>query len=85
MTTKLTLSVNSKTLAKARKYAKQKGTSISRLFEDHVSELTRNQKSEKSDPFESLRKLKGIAKGAISEQKDYKDMIADILIEKHLK
>jgi Family of unknown function (DUF6364) len=85
MTTKLTLSVSSKKVAKAKRHAKQKGTSISRLFEEHVTELTRNQTSEKPDPLESLRKLKGIAKGAISEQANNKDIIADLLIEKHLK
>lgn len=85
MVTKLTLSVNPKTVAKAKKYAKQKGTSISRLFEEHVTELTRNKNNEKSDPLESLKRLKGIAQGAISDDINYKDMIADILIEKHLK
>jgi hypothetical protein len=85
MVTKLTLSVRAKTVDKAKKYARKKGMSVSKLFEDHITALTDSDKSEKADPLESLRRLKGIAKGAISKHASYKDVIADILIEKHLK
>jgi len=81
MTTKLTLSVNSKTIAKAKKYAKKRGTSISKIFEEHISAVTDLQKN---DPLETLRRLKGVAKN-ISPDVDYKDLIADAIIEKHLK
>jgi hypothetical protein len=84
MTTKLTLSVDSKTIQKAKKYAKKKGTSVSRLFEDHIASITDNDKNIKEDPFDALRKLKGIAKN-LSKGTDYDDLITSAIIEKHLK
>lgn len=85
MITKLTLSVRAKTVDKAKKYARKKGTSVSKLFEDHITALTNSDKFEKSDPLESLKRVKGIAKGVITREANYRDVIADILIEKHLK
>lgn len=82
MTTKLTLSVNSRTISKAKKYAKKRGTSVSKIFEDHIESLTGSE-SDQKDPLDSLKKLKGIAKGAIPEDVNYKDLIADILTEKY--
>ena len=84
MTTKLTLSVSAKTVAKAKKYARKNGTSVSKIFEDHISSITDTDKREKGDPLESLKRLKGIAKN-ISADVDYRDLIADAIIEKHLK
>ena len=84
MTTKLTLSVSTKTVAKAKKYARKNGTSVSKIFEDHISSITDTDKREMGDPLESLKRLKGIAKN-IAADVHYKDLIADIIIEKHLK
>ncbi|WKZ59899.1 MAG: DUF6364 family protein [Cyclobacteriaceae bacterium] len=85
MTTKLTLSVNAKLAAKARRYAKKRGTSVSKLFEEHISSIQEStQDKERRVMLENLRKLKGIAKAA-SKAANYKDIIADSLIEKHLK
>lgn len=44
MNTKLTLSIDSKTVEKAKKYAKKRGTSISKIFEEHIYSLTVFQK-----------------------------------------
>lgn len=84
MTTKLTLSIKSGIVNRAKKYAKKKGTSISKLFEEHILELTEGEPKEKT-ALESLKRLKGAAKGAVGADSEYKDIIADILIEKHLK
>ena len=84
MTTKLTLSVNIKTVEKAKKYAKKKGTSVSKLFEDHIDSITENDRKLKGDPLEALRRLKGIAKN-VSKTTDYNDLITSAIIEKHLK
>ncbi|MBX2914259.1 MAG: hypothetical protein KF856_03190 [Cyclobacteriaceae bacterium] len=78
---KLTLSVNPKLVTQAKKYARKKGKSVSKLFEDHIEDLINKEK--KKDPLDSIRKLKGIAKGSIPDDVDYKDAIADILIAKH--
>jgi len=85
MVTKLTLSISARTIAKAKKYARKKGTSVSRIFEDHISALTEQGQSNGSDPIESLKKLKGIAKQAVRRNTNDQDLITDILIGKHLK
>jgi hypothetical protein len=85
MITKLMLSVKSTTVDKAKKYVKRKGTSVSRLFEDHIMALSESNQPGKTDLLESLKRIKGIAKGVITKDINYKDTIADILIEKHLK
>lgn len=84
MTTKLTLSVNIKTVEKAKKYARKKGTSVSKLFEDHIDSITENESKLKGDPLEALRRLKGILKDK-SKTTDYNDLITSAIIEKHLK
>lgn len=81
MTSKLTLSVNPKLVTQAKKYARRKGKSVSKLFEDHIEDLISKEK--KKDPLESIKKLKGIAKGVIPDGTDYKDAIADILMTRH--
>lgn len=83
MTSKLTLSVKSNLVNQAKKYARKKGKSVSRLFEDHIEDLISKEKGEKQDPLEAIKKLKGIAKGAIPENIDYKDAIADYLMDKY--
>jgi len=45
--------------------------------------LISKEKGEKQDPLEAIKKLKGIAKGAIPENIDYKDAIADYLMDKY--
>lgn len=83
MTTKLTLSVNSKIISKAKKYAKKRGTSVSKIFEDHIESLTGSEPDHNNDPLASLKRLRGIAKNAIPEDVNYKDLISDILTEKY--
>ncbi|MBX2944798.1 MAG: hypothetical protein KF725_03105 [Cyclobacteriaceae bacterium] len=85
MTTKLTLSVNAKLAAKAKRYAKKRGTSISKLFEEHISSIHESPEAkERKIMLENLRKFKGIARG-VSKDLNYKDLIADYILEKHLK
>jgi hypothetical protein len=85
MTTKMTLRVNAKLAAKAWRYAKKRGASVSKLFEEHISSIQEGSvDKERRVMLENLRKLKGIAKAA-SKTVSYKHIIADSLIEKHLK
>ncbi len=83
MTTKLTLSVDARIVAKAKRYAKKRGKSVSKIFEDHIEELTQEKDGQNSDPLQSLKKLRGIAKGAIPDHINYKDAVADIMMEKY--
>lgn len=83
MTTKLTLSVDAQTVAKAKRYAKKRGTSVSKLFEDHIEALTQGKSGQHADPMKSLKRLRGVAKGAIPAHVNYKDAIADIITERY--
>lgn len=83
MTTKLTLSVDARIIAKAKRYAKRRGTSVSKIFENHIEELTQEKSGLPIDPLESLKRLRGVAKGAIPDHINYKDAIADIIMAKY--
>jgi hypothetical protein len=85
MTSKLTLSVRTSTIAKAKKYARRHGTSVSKIFEDHISSITSitsSENKESEDPLQSLRRLKGIARN-LSTRTSNKNLIADAIKEKH--
>jgi hypothetical protein len=84
MATKLTLSLDSRIIEEAKKYAKKHGLSISKIVEEHLTALTRSRKrpNANTDPMESLRKIKGIAK-SVRGKSDNRDVIADAIIEKH--
>lgn len=85
MTTKLTLSIDSKIIESAKRYARKKGISISRIVEEHLSSISRAEKNaDKKNPLESLSRLKGIA-GPPPSGLDDKDLIANAILEKHLK
>ena len=85
MATKLTLSLDSKIIESAKKYAKRHGTSISRLVEEHLASITKFGTSrQKKEPLESLKKIKGIA-SSLNDGSSYKDLITDSIIQKHLK
>jgi len=77
MTTKLTLSVNPDAIARIKRHAARRKTSVSRLFETYVYEVTAEPKGKASTPF--LDKWKGCLKGADPE--DYKRY----LLEKYSK
>lgn len=78
MTTKLTLSVDSKIIERAKQYSKKTGKSLSKVVEDYFRELTMNQRN----PKRSILELKGIA-GPVSEDFDYKKEITKYLREKY--
>jgi hypothetical protein len=81
MNTKLTLSMNSKTIELAKKYAEKKGVSLSRLVEEYFGKITspRLSKTQKS-----LMELKGIL-GSVPPDFDYKKAVRDHVYEKHMK
>jgi hypothetical protein len=85
MTTKLTLSIDSKIIESAKKYAKRKGLSISKIVEQHLLKITKSEKGpNQKNPLDSLSKLKGIG-GPVPTNIDYDDLIAEAILEKHLK
>jgi hypothetical protein len=78
--TKLTLSVDEATVKRAKRYARQKRTSLSKIVEQQLNQLTKNghAKNKKS----VVDSLVGIIKG-VPENVDYKDLIASWRDEKH--
>ncbi len=81
MNTKLTLSMNSKLIASAKKYAERKGISLSRLVEEYFGKITSPSLSKTE---KSLAELRGIL-GNTPADFDYKKAVRDHVYEKHVK
>lgn len=81
MNTKLTLSLDSKIIEEAKRYSKQKGTSVSKLIEDYLRGIV-STPGKKTPRKSSLMKLKG-ALGKVPSNFDYKEEIYKYLIDKH--
>jgi hypothetical protein len=81
MTTKLTLSVSPEAIARIKRHAARRKTSVSRLFETYVYEITTERKGKSSTPI--LDKLSGILKdsGIADPEQEYREY----LVEKHSK
>jgi hypothetical protein len=81
MDTKLTLKLNQEVIEKAKKYAANKKTSLSRLIESYLQSLT---KDKKEDDFEISPFVKSISTGkSISPDLDYKKEYSDYIVEKY--
>lgn len=81
MTTKLTLSIDSKVIESAKKYAEKKGISLSKLVEEYFGKITAPRISTTKN---SLMELKGIL-GPVPPDFDYKKAVRDHVYEKHVK
>ena len=81
-TTRLALSMDEDVVARARRLAKVRNTSISRLFVSFVCLMEQSATVQTELP--PLTKLAiGLAKGDLSVDWDYKDVLADALVEKY--
>lgn len=69
MTTKLTLSINKRTIEKAKKLAAERKTSVSKMVENYL-ELISGKETDKPDEFKITPIVKSIA-GVIKLPKDY--------------
>lgn len=83
MDSKLTLKLNASVIDRAKKYASNKKLSLSRLIENYLDSLTREQK----DDLEISPFVKSIASGksipADIEYKKLKEEYIDFLEKKH--
>jgi hypothetical protein len=59
MTQKLTLTVHPETIRKAKEYARQKNTSVSRLFESFVETQTNDNEARIAARLEALKQISG--------------------------
>lgn len=80
MTTKLTLTIDDSVISIAKKYAKQKGKSLSDIVENYLMSLTSKEtKEEKMSP--KILKLMGVIK--LPDNFDYKKELTKALAKKY--
>ena len=85
MSTKLTLTIDESVIDEAKQYAKSQGRSLSKLIEEYLKSVS--SKDEKKIALELspiTKSLYGSVKGA-SADFDYKKMLEDEILKKHLK
>lgn len=82
MITKLTLSIKSEVIAKAKVYAKANGTSVSKLVEDYLKNLSQPITDIEAQEWSpGLRALVGCV--SLPEDVDYKEVYRAYLEEKY--
>ena len=81
-TTRLALSMDEDVVARARRLAKVRNTSISRLFVSFVCLMEQSATAKTELPPLTKRAL-GLAKGDLPADWDYRDVLSDALIEKY--
>lgn len=84
MNTKLTISLDSKIINKAKVFAGRKKTSLSKLVENYFRALTENQHEENEVLVidDDLLKMSGNIK--LSDSMDVNDLLAEQLIKKYI-
>ena len=80
MNTKLTIRLNDGVIERAKGYARNHKTSLSKMIESYLDNLTRNVQEE-NDITPLVESLSGVIK--IADDFDYKNEYAGYLTEKH--
>ena len=80
--TRLALSMDEDVVARARRLAKSRNTSVSKLFVSFICLMEQSGEAESELPPLTKRAL-GIAKGAVPDDWDYKEVLSEALIEKY--
>ena len=80
MDSKLTLKLNQIVIEKAKVYAKAKKTSVSKLIENYLQNITENSSKKKPDISPTVESLSGIIK--LPKNYDSKKEYADCLAKK---
>jgi hypothetical protein len=82
MQTKLTLTIEQEIIQVAKNYAKSKGKSLSEIIENYLKTFANfDKKGNELSP--KVNELLGVV--SLSEDFDYKKMLSEELIKKHLK
>jgi hypothetical protein len=79
MTRKLTLSINEKTVLKARRISRRRGKSISRMVEEYLNSITEKENQKES----AVKKTSGVLKDKIPVGVDWKKTKTEYLKKKH--
>lgn len=82
MNTKLTLTIEQTIIEKAKKYANNKGRSLSDIIENYLKVITKEDEVEKAELTPIVKSLKGAFKAP--EDFDYKKALSERLKEKYL-
>jgi hypothetical protein len=80
MTTKLTLTIDDSVISVAKKYAKNKGKSLSAIVENYLMSLTSNEMNEEAI---SPRILKLMGTIELPQDFDYKQALTKSLVKKY--
>jgi hypothetical protein len=78
MTTKLTLSVDSRVVVRAKRYAARRKTSVSKLVEEYLDLVSRPGSETANEDPPVLRLMRGVARGVDPEA------YGRYLVRKHL-
>lgn len=81
MNTKLTLTLEKEVIEVAKKYAKQKGQSLSGLVENYFKLLTKEVETERAELSPKVKSLRGILK--VDKSFDYKKILEEEILNKH--
>jgi len=82
MNTKLTLTIEKEVIQIAKKYAKEKGQSLSDLVENYFKLITNERRPIKSDELSPrIKRLRGIIK--TKKELNYKQILTEELLKKH--
>lgn len=81
MDTKLTIKLDEGVITRAKKYARNRRTSLSKMIESYLDSVTRPD-SEDFEITPLVKSLSGVV--TLSEDFDYKKERADFLIKKYL-
>ena len=81
--TRLALSMDESVVERARRLAVARNTSISRLFVSFVCLMEQTSALADGQLPPLTKRALGLAKGCVSDDWDYRDVLADALVEKY--
>jgi len=79
---KLTLTIDSIIVEKAKEYAEYKGKSLSYLVEEFFQELVKEREAGYNRPISELDEIRSLVEGKIPKGLDYKEEIKKIKLQK---
>ena len=84
MNTKLTLNIDNAVISRAKKYAKNKKRSVSKLVEEYLSSISSNEFSPVDDKMLGAitKQIAGMIK--INKKAGYKELLSEALSEKYI-
>ncbi len=80
---KLTLSMEPEVVYRAKKIAKEKNTSLSKLVQDYLDQLSKHKPDPENEIDSDILELTGVLKGKIPDDIDLKEERYQYLKKKH--